>query len=209
MGIIQVRKQPRISRKTRQIVAGLDCLRNHDRVLVMLIPNYGSLSFRHEGANTREGYGVEREVLTEGSPFPIFSLLDQDGNSVTNEALLGKKSVIYFYPKDDTSGCTVEACGFQERLSDIPGAAVFGVSPDNTKSHRKFADKFGLKFTLLADTEKSLAEACGVWVEKSMYGKKYMGVERTTFVLDEKGTVTKVFIKVKPTGHAAEVIAVL
>jgi thioredoxin-dependent peroxiredoxin len=149
------------------------------------------------------------KVLTAGSPFPQFSLLDQDGNTVTNEALKGKPSVIYFYPKDDTSGCTVEACGFQERLSDIPGAAVFGVSPDNSKSHRKFADKFGLQFTLLADTEKALAEACGVWVEKSMYGKKYMGVERTTYVVDANGIVKKVFAKVKPAGHAAEVIAAL
>jgi thioredoxin-dependent peroxiredoxin len=148
-------------------------------------------------------------VLTEGSPFPNFSLQDQDGNVVTQDALKGGKSVIYFYPKDDTSGCTAEACEFQERLSDIPGARVFGVSPDNIKSHRKFADKYGLQFTLLADVDKALAEACGIWVEKSMYGKKYMGVERTTYVVDENGVVKKVFSKVKPQGHAAEVIAAL
>lgn len=148
-------------------------------------------------------------MLTEGQPFPTFSLQDQDGNVVSSDVLKGEKSVIYFYPKDDTSGCTVEACGFQERLSDIPGARVFGVSPDGVKSHRKFADKFDLKFTLLADTEHSLAEAVGVWVEKSMYGKKYMGIERTTFVLDANGVVTKVFNKVKPQGHAEEVLAAL
>jgi thioredoxin-dependent peroxiredoxin len=148
-------------------------------------------------------------MLAEGSAFPNFSLQDQDGNTLTNEAMKGGKAVIYFYPKDDTSGCTVEACGFQERLSDIPGAKVFGVSPDNVKSHRKFADKFGLQFSLLADTEKQLTEACGVWVEKSMYGKKYMGVERTTFILDANGIVTKVFSKVKPAGHAEEVVAAL
>ena len=148
-------------------------------------------------------------MLTEGSPFPTFSLLDQDGNTVTNADLAGQKTVIYFYPKDDTSGCTQEACEFQERLSDIPGAKVIGVSPDNVKSHKKFATKYNLGFTLLADTEKTLAESCGVWVEKSMYGKKYMGVERTTYLLDESGIVTKVFNKVKPAGHAAEVTASL
>jgi thioredoxin-dependent peroxiredoxin len=148
-------------------------------------------------------------MLTAGQPFPAFSLLDQDGNTVSSDVLKGEKSVIYFYPKDDTSGCTVEACGFQERLQEIPGARVFGVSPDGVKSHRKFADKFQLQFTLLADTEHALAEACGVWVEKSMYGKKYMGIERTTFVLDANGVVTHVFNKVKPQGHAAEVLAAL
>ena len=148
-------------------------------------------------------------MIEEGTIFPAFELPDQDGNLFSSTSLLGQKVVIYFYPKDDTSGCTVEACEFRDRLSDIPGAKVIGVSPDNSKSHRKFADKFGLNFTLIADTEHSLSEAAGVWVEKSMYGKKYMGIERTTFVLDENGSVTKVFKKVKPAGHAAEVIASL
>ncbi len=148
-------------------------------------------------------------MLNEGSPFPNFSLQNQDGNLITNSALAGKKTVVYFYPKDDTSGCTVEACGFQEKLPTIPNAKVIGVSPDGVKSHRKFADKFSLSFDLLADTDHALAEACGVWVEKSMYGKKYMGIERTTFVIDENGIVTKVFTKVKPAGHAEEVIAAL
>lgn len=148
-------------------------------------------------------------MLNEGSPFPSFSLQNQDGNLITNSALAGQKTVVYFYPKDDTSGCTVEACGFQEKLPTIPNAKVIGVSPDGVKSHRKFADKFSLSFDLLADTDHALAEACGVWVEKSMYGKKYMGIERTTFVINENGIVTKVFTKVKPAGHAEEVIAAL
>jgi len=148
-------------------------------------------------------------MLNEGSPFPSFSLQNQDGNLITNSALAGQKTVVYFYPKDDTSGCTVEACCFQEKLPTIPNAKVIGVSPDGVKSHRKFADKFSLSFDLLADTDHALAEACGVWVEKSMYGKKYMGIERTTFVIDENGIVTKVFTKVKPAGHAEEVIAAL
>ena len=153
----------------------------------------------------------EKEIplLTEGQAFPQFTLNDQDGNSVTLDELKGAKTVVYFYPKDDTPGCTTEACGFRDRLQDIPGARVIGVSPDNSRSHRKFADKFGLTFTLLADTEHALCEACGVWVEKSMYGKTYMGVERTTFLLDENASIIKVFAKVKPDGHAQEVIAAL
>jgi peroxiredoxin Q/BCP len=145
-------------------------------------------------------------MLNEGSPFPSFSLQNQDGNLITNSALAGQKTVVYFYPKDDTSGCTVEACGFQEKLPTIPNAKVIGVSPDGVKSHRKFADKFSLSFDLLADTDHALAEACGVWVEKSMYGKKYMGVERTTFLIDETGTIQQVWNKVKVDGHVAEVL---
>jgi peroxiredoxin Q/BCP len=148
-------------------------------------------------------------MLKVGDQFPAFSLLNQDGETVTNEAMAGSVSVIYFYPKDDTSGCTAEACEFQEQLSDFPGKNVFGVSPDPVKSHRKFADKYNLEFTLLADTETALCEACGVWAEKSMYGKKYMGVLRTTFVVDANGVVTHVFEKVKPQGHAAEIRAAI
>jgi peroxiredoxin Q/BCP len=148
-------------------------------------------------------------MLEAGFPFPEFSLLDENGNTVTLADLKGQKTVVYFYPKDDTSGCTAEACEFRDTLPTIPGAKVVGVSPDSTKSHRKFADKYGLNFTLLADTEQSLCKAVGVWVEKSMYGKKYMGVERTTFILDADGQVAKVFNKVKPQGHAADVAAAL
>lgn len=148
-------------------------------------------------------------MLHEGDAFPDFSLPDQDGNVVSLSDLRGQRVVVYFYPKDDTSGCTAEACEFRDRLSDIPGAKVVGISPDSSKSHRKFADKYGLTFTLLADNDHKLADACGLWVEKSMYGKKYMGVARTTYLLDEGGKIAKIFEKVKPEGHAAEVIAAL
>lgn len=148
-------------------------------------------------------------MITEGAPFPDFSLPDENGNLVTLESLKGRRLVVYFYPKDDTTGCTVEACEFRDVLPNIPGATVVGVSPDNSKSHRKFADKYNLNFTLLADTNQELCNAVGVWVEKSMYGKKYMGVERTTVIVDETGRVAKVFNKVKPQGHAAEVKAIL
>jgi thioredoxin-dependent peroxiredoxin len=148
-------------------------------------------------------------MLQVGQPFPAFSLSDQDGNTVTLDDLKGSETIVYFYPKDDTSGCTVEACEFRDSLPRFEGAKVIGVSPDSPKSHQKFIKKFELNFTLLADTKKELAEACGVWVEKSMYGKSYMGVARTTFLLDKDSTVTHVFEKVKPSGHAAEVLAAL
>jgi len=148
-------------------------------------------------------------MLQVGQQFPEFSLPDQDGNLVTLSNLKGQRAIVYFYPKDDTSGCTVEACEFQEVIPSIPDERVFGVSPDGVKSHRKFADKYGLQFTLIADEEHTLCEAVGVWAEKSMYGRKYMGVERTTFVLDANGVVTHVFEKVKPKGHAAQVMAAL
>lgn len=148
-------------------------------------------------------------MITKGSPFPAFSLPDENGATISLDSLKGSKVVFYFYPKDDTSGCTTEACEFRDVLPDIPGAKVVGVSPDDSKSHRKFADKYNLPFTLLADTSHELCEAVGVWVEKSMYGNKYMGVERTTFIVDEQGTIIEVFNKVKPLGHAEEVKAAL
>jgi thioredoxin-dependent peroxiredoxin len=148
-------------------------------------------------------------MLEAGQPFPDFELQDQHGNVRTAADLKGQKTIIYFYPKDDTSGCTQEACEFTELMPRFTGASVFGVSPDSVKSHAKFATKYNLNFPLLADTEQALANACGVWVEKSMYGKKYMGVERTTFLVDENGVVAKVWNKVKPAGHAAEVLASL
>lgn len=148
-------------------------------------------------------------MIEEGQPFPSFSLQNQDGETVTLEDLKGQPSVLYFYPKDDTPGCTTEACEFRDSLPDFGDIRVFGVSPDSVKSHKKFVEKFGLNFPLLADEEHALAEALGVWVEKSMYGKTYMGIERTTFVLDAEGVVKKVFRKVKPKGHAAEVRAAL
>ena len=148
-------------------------------------------------------------MIEEGDAFPDFSLADQSGKVHTLNELKGQKSVIYFYPKDDTPGCTVEACNFRDNLPRFEGVKVFGVSPDNPKSHQKFIDKFNLNFPLLADTDKKLSESAGVWVEKSMYGKKYMGVERTTFLLDENGKVEKIWRKVKPDGHPEEVIEAL
>jgi len=148
-------------------------------------------------------------MLQTGQPFPEFSLSDQDGKTITLDDLKGSKTIVYFYPKDDTSGCTVEACEFRDSMPRFEGAKVIGVSPDSAISHTKFIKKFDLNFTLLADTDKHLADACGVWVEKSMYGKTYMGVARTTFLLDENGIVVKVWEKVKPQGHAAEVLAAL
>ena len=144
-------------------------------------------------------------MLKEGDPFPPFSLQDQDGNFVTNADLKGRKAVVYFYPKDDTPGCTVEACEFRDLAPSCSGARVIGVSPDSPKSHTKFIGKFNLNFTLLADTAHALSEASGVWVQKSMYGKSYMGVERSTFLLDEDGKIIRVWRKVKPEGHAQEV----
>ena len=148
-------------------------------------------------------------MLKEGAPFPEFELQDQDGHVVTNADLKGQKTVIYFYPKDDTPGCTVEACEFRDLAPLYSGARVIGISPDTPKSHTKFIGKFNLNFTLLADKDHALAEACGIWVEKSMYGKKYMGVERSTFLLDDGGRIAKIWRKVKPDGHAQDVASAL
>jgi peroxiredoxin Q/BCP len=148
-------------------------------------------------------------MIEEGSPFPDFSLPDQDDKIVTLKDLSGQTVVLYFYPKDDTTGCTVEACEFRDILPDIPGAKVVGVSPDSPKKHRKFIAKYNLNFTLLADIDHKFCEELGLWVEKTFYGRKYMGVDRTTFILDGSGKVVKVFQKVKPEGHAAEVKAAL
>jgi len=146
-------------------------------------------------------------MLTEGSPAPKFSLAADDGSTVTLDAMKGKRVVLYFYPKDDTSGCTKEACEFRDSFPRFArnDAVILGVSPDDVKSHVKFKEKYQLPFTLLADTKHEVAERYGVWKEKTLYGKKHMGVERTTFIIDEHGRIAKVFARVKPEGHAAEV----
>ena len=133
------------------------------------------------------------------------------GGSVTLSALKGKPVVLYFYPKDDTSGCTSEACGFRDQLPDFSGlnAVVIGVSKDSVASHDKFKAKYELPFTLASDKETGVAEAYGVWVEKSMYGRKYMGLERATFLIDKDGIVRNVWRKVKVTGHVAAVLKAL
>ncbi len=147
-------------------------------------------------------------MVQAGKPAPEISLPDQNGKLVTLSKLKGSPVVLYFYPKDDTSGCTKEACAFRDAIADYEklGARIVGVSPDGAESHTKFIKKHGLPFTLLADTDKKACEAYGVWKEKSMYGKKYMGVERTTFVIDAKGIVREVFPKVKVEGHSSAVL---
>jgi peroxiredoxin Q/BCP len=142
-----------------------------------------------------------------GDAAPDFSGLADDASTITLSALRGSPVVLFFYPKDDTSGCTVEACGFQQLLPRFDGLAakVIGVSPDPVKSHIKFKAKFDLVYPLIADTEKVICNAYGVWAEKSMYGRKYWGVNRTTFVIDAKGRIARVFEKVKPQDHASEV----
>ena len=150
-------------------------------------------------------------MLSTGVKAPDFSLPADDGTTVTLAGLKGRKVVLYFYPKDDTSGCTKEACGFRDTWKDVQraGAVVLGVSPDDIASHKKFKHKYSLPFPLLADTDHSVAAAYGAWGEKSMYGKRYMGILRTTFVIDGDGRISRVFEKVKAEGHAAEVLAAL
>ena len=149
--------------------------------------------------------------LTVGAKAPAFSAPDQSGKTVSLSDFKGKKVVLYFYPKDDTPGCTTEACSFRDehKTFEKKGAVVIGVSPDSAKSHTKFIEKFTLPFTLLADEDHKIAEAFGVWVEKSMYGKKYMGTERSTFVIGADQKIKAILRKVKPAEHAAQLLAEL
>ncbi len=143
---------------------------------------------------------------------PAFNLPASNGKNVSLEEFKGKKNVVlYFYPKDDTPGCTVEACGFRDQIEDIEkqGAVVLGVSPDSVASHQKFIEKFKLPFLLLSDENKKTCTDYGVWVEKSMSGKKYMGVARSTLIINKEGKIAKVFEKVTPQGHEAEILAAL
>jgi thioredoxin-dependent peroxiredoxin len=150
-------------------------------------------------------------MLTEGQPAPDFSLRDAAGNTVRLADLRGKKVVLYFYPKDDTPGCTKEACGFRDQYARFEdrGVVVLGVSPDDEASHTSFATKFGLPFRLLADPEGRVADAYGVWKEKNNYGRTFMGVERTTFLIDEQGKIAKIYPRVQVDGHIDEVLAAL
>lgn len=144
----------------------------------------------------------------EGKKAPVFSLESGSGATLKLSQFKGKIVVLYFYPKDNTSGCTMEAKEFRDlrKAFSDQGAVVLGVSPDSAASHCKFADKYELGFELLADTEHAVAEKFGVWAEKSMYGKKYMGIVRSTFLIDTAGKIRRVWSKVKPAGHAAEVL---
>ncbi len=150
-------------------------------------------------------------MIAAGQPAPDFSLTSDTGETVTLASLRGKTVVLYFYPKDDTPGCTKQACGMRDAWGEFDrrGAVVLGISPDGEASHAKFRDKHALPFSLLADAGHATADAYGVWVEKSMYGKTYMGVERSTFVIDADGNVATVLRKVKPETHADDVLAVL
>jgi peroxiredoxin Q/BCP len=149
--------------------------------------------------------------LKVGQKAPDFTVLNDAGEKVKLSDFKGKKVVLYFYPKDDTPGCTKEACAFRDGLDEIRerGAVVLGVSADPVDSHEKFKKKYELNFPLLADTEKKVAEAYGTWKEKSMYGKTYMGIERTTFLIDGQGKITHIFPKVKVEQHYDEVLDAL
>lgn len=150
-------------------------------------------------------------MLEAGERAPAFTLLDQDGNEVKLSGLKGETVVLYFYPRADTPGCTTQACGVRDRGADyrVAGARVIGVSPDTVEDVRKFADKFDLDFTLLADADHAVAEKYGTWVEKSMYGRKYMGVQRATFIIGPNGKIARAFPKVSPKTHDDTVLKAL
>ncbi len=150
-------------------------------------------------------------MLAEGDRAPDFTLPDQDGNEVTLSSLRGETVVLYFYPRADTPGCTIQACGVRDRGAEYreTGTRVLGVSPDTVSDVKRFADKFDLDFTLLADADHAVADAYGAWGEKSMYGKKYMGVQRATFLIDPDGKIVKVFPKVSPKTHDDVVLGAL
>ncbi len=151
-------------------------------------------------------------MLKVGDKAPDFKLLNDKGEEVSLSQFIGKKEVVlYFYPKDNTPGCTTEACSFRDNLPKFTSknAVILGISPDSVKSHQGFIQKQNLNFNLLSDPESKVAKAYGAWGEKSMYGKKYMGILRTTFLIGKDGKIKKVFEKVKPEGHAQEVLAAL
>ena len=150
-------------------------------------------------------------MLQVGKRAPAFDLESDSGNKISLSSLRGKRVVLYFYPKDDTPGCTQESCDFRDNLARVTshGAIVLGVSKDSVTSHRKFKEKFSLSFPLLSDPSHAMIEKYGVWKEKKLYGRAYMGVERTTVIIDEDGKVVHIFPKVKVNGHVDEVLNVL
>lgn len=146
--------------------------------------------------------------LKQGDKAPYFEGVDQNGNAISLSDFTGQKLILFFYPKDSTPGCTAEACNLRDNYEELRelGFEILGVSPDSTTSHQKFIDKHSLPFPLLADTEKTAAEAYGVWGEKNMYGRKYMGIFRTTFIIDDLGTIAHVFKKVKTKEHTQQIL---
>ena len=150
-------------------------------------------------------------MLTVGDKAPDFSGADENGKKISLKDFKGSKVVLYFYPKDNTTGCTAEACDFRDSYSRLKkkGVVLLGVSPDSEKSHQNFKAKYDLPFPLIADIDKTISNAYGVWQEKSMYGRKYMGIVRSTFIIDEKGKIAAVFPKVKVAGHVDEVLEAL
>lgn len=148
-------------------------------------------------------------MLTPGSKAPELKLADQDGEIVTLKAYAGRKVCVYFYPKADTPGCTQQSCLMRDLSGTIGDTAIIGISPDTSARQKKFDTKYGLGFPLLADTEHTVAEAYGVWKEKSMYGKKYMGIERSAFLIDEKGKIVHAWYKVSPKDTPAVLLAAL
>lgn len=150
-------------------------------------------------------------TLKQGDKAPAFTSKDQNGNPISLSQFKGKKVVLYFYPKDNTPGCTAEACDFRDNYQGLKaqGIEVLGVSVDDEKSHQKFITKYDLPFTLIADTDKAIVEAYGVWAEKNMYGKKYMGTNRTTFIIDEGGNIAHIISKVNTKAATEQVLALL
>lgn len=149
-----------------------------------------------------------KTLLKVGQKAPAFSLTNEKGEKISLKNFAGKKIVLYFYPKDDTPGCTQESCDFRDSFSRLKkdGIVVLGVSKDSEASHQKFKTKYGLPFSLLSDVEGKMCQAYGVWKEKNLYGRKYMGIERTTFLLDESGKIAKIYPKVSVKGHVDEVL---
>ena len=149
--------------------------------------------------------------LTEGDKAPDFKAKDQNGNPVSLKDFRGKKVVLYFYPEDDTPTCTVEACNLRDNYAILEkrGLVILGVSPDDEKKHKKFEQKYKLPFTLIADPDKKIVDKYGVWGEKNLYGRKYMGLHRTTFLIDEKGIIQKIFKKPKSKIHSEEILKAL
>lgn len=170
-----------------------------------------SIEYRGSSIENLESKENTMTELNPGDNAPTFNLPASNGKNITLDEFKGRNVVLYFYPKDDTPGCTTQACGLRDKIKDIEaqGAVVLGVSPDPIESHQKFIEKFNLPFLLLSDTEQKTCTDYGVWVKKNMYGKEYMGVARSTFIIDKAGKIAEVFPKVTPEGHEDEILEVL